>query len=107
MVVDQNQLAKGTAWITPEGILFRGLFYSCRRAIREGWFDRSGREEARPIEVLFDEAAGFKEAIYIDSEEFHEDGLCHLLPGKDSYGETDSYQEQIRRLQAQRKQYME
>ncbi|WP_438446661.1 hypothetical protein [Gorillibacterium sp. sgz5001074] len=103
MVVDQSQMAVGTAWITPDGILFQGRYYSCRRALREGWFSRAADAEAEAVEVLYDEAAGFIEAIYIDSEEFQQDGLCHLLPGKVLSGQTAAYQERIRKLQEERK----
>lgn len=86
--------------------MFRGGFYSCRRAIREGWFSRTGAGEARPVEVLYDDEAGYKEAIYIDSEEYHEDGLCHLLQGLPPSEEAAFYQEQLRKLQEERKQWL-
>lgn len=104
MMVDRNQLAVGTAWITPGGILFRGGFYSCRKALREGWFARAETGEPAAVQVLYDGAASAHPAIYIDSEEYMADCVCQLLPNKGKAGDAAVYQERIRELQEERKQ---
>jgi putative transposase len=104
MFVDRNQLAEGTAWITPEGILFRGSFYSCRKALREGWFARAEERDPTAVQVLYEGTAAFHPAIYIDSEEFMEDCLCLLLPNRGLHENALVYQERIRKLQEERKQ---
>lgn len=107
MKVERNQLAEGTAWITPEGILFQGEYFSCRKALREGWYRRAEQGETWPVQVLFDPTVQQFEVIYIDSEEFAPDYLCYVLqrPVEPEY--TAAYQERIRRLQEERKLLME
>lgn len=102
MDVDRKQLGLGTAWITPDGILFRGGYYSCRRALREGWYDPSN-PEPKPVTVLYDEQSEYKDAIYIDSEAYDEDGLCRLLAARDCHPESAArYQMRIRELKTER-----
>lgn len=106
MEVDRKQLAEGTAWITPGGILFRGAFYSCRKALREGWFARVEAGDPAAVTVLYDGAVDTQPAIYIDSAEFMEECLCQRLPDRGNPEDASLYQERIRQLQEERKQYM-
>jgi len=99
MNVERDQLAGGTAWITPEGILFQGAFYSCRRALRDRWFARASAGDPTAVQVLYDRNAVKHAAIYIDSEEFMEDCLCQLLPDRGNPDQVVGYQEKIREAQ--------
>lgn len=104
MNVERDQLAEGTAWITPDGILFKGALYSCRRAIREGWFTQAGTDGGQSsIQVLYDAEAEQHAAIYIDSEFYSEEFLCYMLPVKVKPELAAAYQEQLRKLRDERK----
>lgn len=49
----QELLARDTATITEEGIVFRNMVYSCPQARQAGWFVE-GRKRRVPMEVAFD-----------------------------------------------------
>lgn len=49
----QELLARDTATITEEGIVFKGIVYSCPEAKQAGWFVQ-GRIRRTPLEVAFD-----------------------------------------------------
>jgi hypothetical protein len=42
------------ATVTGKGIRFKGLFYSCERAIRESWFDRARSKKSWQLDVSYD-----------------------------------------------------
>jgi putative transposase len=48
-------LSKGTARVTPEGIIFEQKSYECERCIAEGWQTRARLRGTWKIDVLFDE----------------------------------------------------
>lgn len=48
-------LSKGTARVTPEGIIFEQKSYECERCIAEGWQTRARLQGTWKIDVLFDE----------------------------------------------------
>jgi hypothetical protein len=54
-LVRMHCLSKGTARVTPEGIVFEGKSYECERSIAEGWQTRARLRGTWKIDVLFDE----------------------------------------------------
>lgn len=53
-IIRSNLLPQGSATVTYQGIKFRGLHYSCDRAIQERWFERARASKSRPVEVGYD-----------------------------------------------------
>lgn len=52
--VKRNLLPGGKATVTFRGIRFRGIYYSCERALRERWYERARTEKSWQIEITFD-----------------------------------------------------
>ena len=44
----------GKATVTEKGIRFKGLFYSCDRAVRESWFAKARSKKRWPVSVSYD-----------------------------------------------------
>ncbi|HEY5915111.1 MAG TPA: transposase [Verrucomicrobiae bacterium] len=53
-IVRANLLPPGKATVTHRGIKFRGLHYSCDRAIRERWFEKARASGTRQRDVAYD-----------------------------------------------------
>ena len=53
-IVRSNLLPGGKATVTFRGIKFRGLFYSCDRAIQERWYERARTSRSWQINVAYD-----------------------------------------------------
>lgn len=49
-----NLLPGAKATVTYQGIKYRGLYYACERAMREGWFTRARSSRSWQIDVVFD-----------------------------------------------------
>ncbi len=47
-------LPKDTASVTRQGIRFRKLFYTCERAVREGWYVKAGHTGRWKVSVSYD-----------------------------------------------------
>ena len=53
-IIRSNLLPHGSATVTFKGIKFRGLHYSCDRAIQERWFERARSSKSWQVEVGHD-----------------------------------------------------
>ena len=78
-IVRLNLRHRGEASITPEGIRFQGLHYTCERAMREQWFTRIKGRRTRHVEVVrgslvdtihlrLDKGKSFEECILTDAD---------------------------------------
>lgn len=47
-------LPRATALITPYGIRYRGICFTCALAVSEGWFEQARQQGARKIEIAYD-----------------------------------------------------
>lgn len=47
-------LPRAEATLTPEGITFRGIHYTCDLAIREGWFQRIEGRRTKRVNILYE-----------------------------------------------------
>lgn len=88
------------AWVTPVGIFFRGDYYSCRKALKEQWFQRAREAGAWTIDLLLDPSKGSSSPIYIAGSEVTMDDLCFPLGESASSPQAarDQYQAKIREL---------
>lgn len=111
-IMDQGQ-HEGTsgdrsepAWVTPDGILFDGKYYSCRRAIRDGWYKQAWNRQPWIVRVMRkqDEA---EMQLYIESDSFDPDCLCSELIAVMPEEEAAAYQARLRGLLAKRKLLMD
>lgn len=60
-------LTQGKARITAQGIRFRGLYYTCKSAVREGWFATARQKSTWEVQVSYD--PNRLDQIYIYLEE--------------------------------------
>lgn len=78
-VVRLNLQHKGEASVTPEGIRFQGLYYTCERAVREQWFTRIKGRSTRHVKVVrgplvdtinlrLDKGKSFEECVLTDAD---------------------------------------
>lgn len=100
---NQGQLEAATARITPEGILFRDGCYTCRLALRYGWYEQAHLRGPWDIRVLYNPAEEQPEALYIDSEHFEEERVCHFIGVSRQPSETAAYQAKLRKLAEERR----
>ena len=56
-IVRGNLLPSAKATVTYQGIKYRGLFYACERAAREGWFVKARSSKCWQVDVAFDPRA--------------------------------------------------
>jgi putative transposase len=47
-------LPHGEARLTEKGVFFKGVYYTCERAVREKWFERARSYGRRTMEIAFD-----------------------------------------------------
>jgi hypothetical protein len=107
MDTEHNGLIAEVAWVTPEGILFNGNYYSCKRAIRDGWYGQALVRKPWMVRVLHDPAGGPEKTMYIESEQIEPDYACHLIRNGTLPSDTESYQARLRMLQKERKQLLD
>ncbi|MDF2938838.1 MAG: hypothetical protein K0Q90_4211 [Paenibacillaceae bacterium] len=100
---NHGQLEAAAARITPEGILFRDRYYTCRLALRYKWYEQALARGPWEIRVLFHPAEERPEALYIDSEHFEEERVCHFIGVPLQPSETAAYHTKLRKLADERK----
>lgn len=98
-----GKLQAGTARITPQGILFRDSYYTCRLALRCGWYAQAMASGPWEIRVLHNAAEEQPEAVYIDSEDFEEERVCLLIDLPLAPSEAAEYQARLRKLADERR----
>jgi hypothetical protein len=99
----QEQLKAATAQITPEGILFKDRYYTCRLALRYNWYEQARVRGAWEIRILFHPEDEQPEAVYIDSEHFEEERVCQFIGVPMEPSETAAYQAKLRKLADERR----
>lgn len=103
MEVNSFDLATGEAWVTPEGILFRDGYYSCRLALKEQWFSRARKSGIWSLAVLYDPKHAVANPIYITSPEFTADCLCFAVPRLQADPQRiEQYHRRMQQLKSQR-----
>ena len=71
------------ASVTPGGIRFGNLFYTCEKALEEQWYVQARERGARQVDIAFDPRnASF---IYLRLREAKNPMLCRLLPAYKSF----------------------
>jgi len=76
-------LPKQRGSITRQGILFKGMRYTCRKAIEDGWFIRAGNGRI-PLEVSYDPR--YPGTIYVPGAEKGAFEECFLTEDFSSFG---------------------
>lgn len=68
-------IAKGS--ITERGIRFKGLFYTCDKAIRELWFEKARAKKSWQVDILYDPRN--MATIYVRNQNDTDYEICSLL----------------------------
>ncbi|MEC0143340.1 hypothetical protein [Paenibacillus alginolyticus] len=91
------------AKVTPKGILFLGIRFSCIRAIREQWFEKAMIEKGWKIKVYYYEDNASH--IFILNPEEETLDVCNSIKTSDFQGsKLERYFQSIQLLKALRKQ---
>lgn len=72
-----------SASVTKEGILFRGQYYTCERAMAEQWFDRARQHGRWPVKVSYD--SRWMERIYLHRNDEKKFDVCDFTPRSRAY----------------------
>lgn len=99
-----DRLKADMAWVTPYGILWNYRNYSCKRAVRDGWFELSHIRSPWMVRILYDPSAGPEGAVYIESDEFEPENVCFAVKNETDPAKAAAYQRKLRQLQQERKQ---
>lgn len=82
-IVKLYLLPTGKASVTPKGIQFKKMFYSCEKAFAEEWFDRARIKGNWSIDISFDYRN--MTYIYIKDENGRGYTVCRMLERLDKY----------------------
>lgn len=82
-IVKLNLLPEDFGRISRSGIIFKGMRYSCERALREGWFIKSNSRNSEKIRVAYDERK--PNYIYLKSQDGRSFEKGYLLPTETKY----------------------
>ncbi|MGU8833492.1 Mu transposase C-terminal domain-containing protein [Clostridium perfringens] len=82
-IVKLNLMPKDTATVTFKGIKFKGMLYSCDKALKENWFDLAREKGSWKIEVSYDSRN--MNNIYIRTNKGRDFEKCHLLEHQSRY----------------------
>jgi putative transposase len=86
-IVRLNLLPQGTASVTRRGILFRGLYYTCRLASDEQWFVQAKERGRWQIPVAYDPRK--TDVLYLRLEGGQCLERCELLPREGAFYSRD------------------
>lgn len=82
-IVKLNLMPKDTATVTFKGIKFKGMLYSCDKALKENWFDLAREKGSWKIEISYDSRN--MNNIYIRDNRGRDFEKCHLLEHQSRY----------------------
>lgn len=82
------------ATITPKGIRFKGMLYSCKTAIKESWFIVARNKRSWKVDISYDPRNVNNIYIHTQNENLFE--LCSLLEHQDRY--KDKIIEEVEQL---------
>jgi hypothetical protein len=85
-----NLLPEAEASITPKGIRFDGLHYTCELARTEQWFIRAGENGARKIRIAHDPRTRSRVYLRLDGGKRLE--TCYLLEADKTFRDRDWYE---------------
>jgi len=82
-IIMMNLMPKGDATVTFKGIRFKGMYYSCERAIQEQWFERARAYGSWTVPISYDPRK--TDMIYLHMNGGKEIETCQLLEAEERY----------------------
>ena len=79
-----NLFPTAKALITPNGIKFKNMFYTCDLANQEGWFEKTGRQGSWNVNITFDPRD--MSVVYLRSNDGKFYHKCTLIDKSKYYG---------------------
>lgn len=89
-IVKLNLLPTASARIMESGINFKGMRYSCDKAIREGWFDRARIRGSEEVEITYDPRS--TSYAYLKGPNGRSFEKCYLLDPDERYADKTIYE---------------
>ncbi|MNW33019.1 hypothetical protein D3C74_99740 [compost metagenome] len=102
-MIKKTILVKNQARVTAKGVLFRGLHYSCTRAIREQWFEKATHKKGWRITIYYE--PGQSGGLYIWDNEIGFE-VCNLIMPQNTWShyQLQRYYESLQKLKFLKKQ---
>jgi putative transposase len=85
-----NLLPEGEASITPQGIRFQGLHYTCDLAIQQQWFTRYKGRKSQHVKLGVEPR--LVDNIYLRLKRGNSPTMCHLTPADSIYNGRNWYE---------------
>ncbi|MFZ5643058.1 MAG: Mu transposase C-terminal domain-containing protein [Bacillota bacterium] len=82
-IVKLNLMPVDKVTVTPKGIKFKKMYYSCQRAVKEFWFDRARTEGTWKAYISYDPRN--IDFVYIRDENGRGYEKCYLLESQERY----------------------
>lgn len=89
-IVKLNLLPTDAGRITRGGILFKGMEYSCERAIKEGWFVKGSSPKGEKLQIVYDMRN--LNYVYLRERGGRSFEKCYLLSTEGKYMNKDYYE---------------
>jgi putative transposase len=93
-IVRMALMPKDEATITLRGIRFKGMYYSCKKALEEQWFQKARRYGNKTVKISYDPRR--LNQIFILSDDGKGFETCELLPRENRY--KHHYLEEVAKL---------
>ncbi len=87
-VIRLNLLRRGTASVTPMGIRFNQIYYTCETAVREQWFTREKGRKTRHVEIVHGPRV---EDVHLRLKRGRAFEQCMLTPADQRFSGCDWY----------------
>jgi hypothetical protein len=81
--VKLHLLPRGQATVTYRGIKFKGMYYSCERALKESWFPTARQKGSWRVSISYDPRN--MSFVYLINEDLYSFSTCHLLEHQKRY----------------------
>lgn len=81
--VKLHLLPQGQATVTYRGIKFKGMYYSCERALKESWFPTARQKGSWKVNVSYDPRN--MSSVYLINDDLYSFSTCHLLEHQKRY----------------------
>jgi hypothetical protein len=81
--VKLHLLPQGQATVTYRGIKFKGMYYSCERALKESWFPTARQKGSWKVNVSYDPRN--MSSVYLINDDLYSFSACHLLEHQKRY----------------------
>ncbi len=85
-IIKLNLMPSDKALVTAKGIKYKNMYYSCKKAVEELWFENARNKESWKVDISYDPRN--MNFIYIRIENGRAFDICHLLDDRKYFDKT-------------------